>query len=92
MLQHPLRDPARPPLGARRKSADADLDIVSLEPALFIPPCANKPAVFRGSCIVNVHQKLPVKRLTVNLRGTSCVKWSYGRCPGDAGSMEVYPD
>ncbi|PLB49017.1 arrestin domain-containing protein [Aspergillus steynii IBT 23096] len=79
MLQHPLRDSARPLTGGRRKSAEADLDIVSLEPALFIPPCANKPAVFRGSCIVNVHEKLPVKRLTVNLRGVSHVKWSYGR-------------
>lgn len=79
MLQHSLRDTARSLAGGRRSAADTGLDIVSMEPALFIPPCANKPAVFRGSCILNVHEKLPVKRLTVNLRGTSNVKWSYGR-------------
>lgn len=90
MLQQSLRETARS-LGGRRKSAETGLDIVSMEPALFIPPCANKPAVFRGSCILNVHQKTPVKRLSVNLRGVSHVKWSYGmlhvmRC------REVYPD
>ncbi|KAI9042751.1 uncharacterized protein KD926_005081 [Aspergillus affinis] len=79
MLQHSLRDSARSLAGGRRSATETGLDIVSMEPALFIPPCANKPVVFRGSCILNVHEKLPVKRLTVNLRGTSNVKWSYSR-------------
>ncbi|RAL13035.1 uncharacterized protein BO97DRAFT_434159 [Aspergillus homomorphus CBS 101889] len=59
-------------------SCGLSLDINITEPALFVPTFSDKPAVLRGECRLTVKEPMTVKRLTVNLRGTSQVIWPHG--------------
>ncbi|PYI25420.1 arrestin domain-containing protein [Aspergillus indologenus CBS 114.80] len=54
------------------------LELNITEPALFAPTISDKPAVLRGECRVTVKEAVTVKRLTVNLRGTSHIVWPHG--------------
>ncbi|PYH49629.1 uncharacterized protein BP01DRAFT_2481 [Aspergillus saccharolyticus JOP 1030-1] len=78
----------RPPFSTARKSTDEapvqgdssslSLEIDITEPALFAPALSDKPSVLRGECRLKVKEAVTVKRLTVNLRGTSYIVWPHG--------------
>lgn len=54
------------------------LDINLMEPALFLSSHPKRPAVLRGSCILNVRETAKIKKVALHLNGRSDVYWLNG--------------
>lgn len=80
MLRSPFSTPRKStqevPIQGDASGLSLELNIT--EPALFAPTLSDKPAVLRGECRLTAKEAVTVKRLTVNLRGTSHIVWPHG--------------